>query len=257
MNGVFRFAFQASGPITALTVVAFWLHRRPESVSARRAALIVALVYVLAANFAVVLGAGRLWSLGYHEFRRDEVGSGPTAIVLLGGGDDFIAGWNSSLALTSMIEGARVLEAARVFEMIAPAWIISSGGSFDPDAPQHGSAITMRDELVRLGVPAERIVLEKVALNTRDEALQIAPMLRTLGIASVVIVTSDSHMRRALGTFRAVGVEAVPAIAPDPRKPDHWIDWILPRSNALSASGELVHEVVGIPYYWMRGWWRG
>src|SRR5207244_11392553 len=78
------------------------------------------------------------------------------------------------------------------------------------------SALTMRNELVQLGVPAERIVLEASSQTTRDEAVLIAPMLRAMSVTRIVLITSDIHMRRALGAFRAVGIDPVPAIADDP-----------------------------------------
>jgi uncharacterized SAM-binding protein YcdF (DUF218 family) len=140
--------------------------------------------------------------------------------------------------------------------LISPAWIISSGGLPDPGDRAEASSFTMRDELVQLGVPQERIVLESASRNTYDEAVFIAPMLRSLGIQQLVLVTSDSHMRRSLGTFRAVGWNAVPAIAPDLSLPTRWFWWILPTHGGLELSGEISHELLGIPYYWLRGQWR-
>jgi len=63
-------------------------------------------------------------------------------------------------------------------------------------------------------------------------------------------------MRRALGAFRAVGVDATPAIAPDPWWHAPRPLWIMPTAHGLSFSGDIVHELFGIPYYWARGWWR-
>jgi hypothetical protein len=63
-------------------------------------------------------------------------------------------------------------------------------------------------------------------------------------------------MRRSLGAFRAVGVNAVPAMAPDPRLPTRWFWWIVPTTDGLELSGEVGRELGGIPYYWLRGRWR-
>jgi uncharacterized SAM-binding protein YcdF (DUF218 family) len=114
----------------------------------------------------------------------------------------------------------------------------------------------MREELVQLGVPRDRILVETASRNTREEALVIEPMLRRLGNPQVVLVTSHTHMRRSIGTFRAVGITAIPAIARDPRPEVPLSEWILPTGRALRASGEVVHELFGIPYYWLRGWWQ-
>ena len=114
----------------------------------------------------------------------------------------------------------------------------------------------MRDELVRLGVPAARIIVETRSSNTREEALVVTPMLRSRGIEHMVLVTSDSHMRRALGVFRAEGWRAVPAIAPDPGFNASWEDWLVPSGNGLELSRQISRELLGLPYFWLRGWWR-
>jgi uncharacterized SAM-binding protein YcdF (DUF218 family) len=81
-------------------------------------------------------------------------------------------------------------------------------------------------------------------------------MLASLHVERVILVTSAIHMRRSLGAFRAAGVNAEPAPAPDPgayaTAGDRW----LPTERGLRFSSELAHEIVGLPYYWLRGWWR-
>ncbi len=256
MNELFEFVFTAAGPVTALVIVALWLSRRSPSTFARRVAVGVAIFYCACSIRLVAVGASRFLTFGYHRFVAADVGSGATVIVVLGAGDEFIDGWTEHMTLTLPTEGARVLEAARVFRMISPAWVISSGGAARPGHPEQATAITMREELVNLGVPRDRILVETAAGTTHEEAVEIAPMLRTLGNPHVVLVTADTHMRRSMGTFRAVGIVAIPAIAPNPRAARSWAESILPTARALGASGEVVHEVVGIQYYWLRGWWR-
>ncbi len=256
MSAILYFLFSTSGPIVALIITAIWLWRRPSSTMARRGAIAVATGYALASVHVVPFGVSRLLTLGYHQFTANDIGRGTTAVVLLGGGDEIVEGWTDQITVTTPIEAARVLEASRVFRLISPAWIISSGGKPDPLDPGEASSLTMRDELVRLGVPQGRILLESTSRNTHDEAVLIAPMLESLGIQQVVLVTSDTHMRRSLGAFRAVGVNAVPAIAPDPRLPIRWFWWVLPSHQALELSSEVSHELLGIPYYWLRGRWR-
>jgi uncharacterized SAM-binding protein YcdF (DUF218 family) len=115
--------------------------------------------------------------------------------------------------------------------------------------------VTMRDELMHLGVPSTRIMLESGSQNTHDEAVAIAPLLRSLGVRQLILVTSDLHMRRSLGTFRSVGWHAVPAIAPEPRRPGRPVEWVLPTRGGLDLTHDVMHELIGLPYYWVRGWW--
>jgi uncharacterized SAM-binding protein YcdF (DUF218 family) len=256
MAAILGYVFSPSGPIVVLVIAAIWLLRWPSSTIARRFVIAAAVIYAFASLHIVPFGISRLLTLGYHQFKASDVEPGTTAVVVLGGGDEFVDGWTDQITVTTNVEAARVLETRRVFRLISPAWIISSGGHSDPDDRAQASSLTMRDELVRLGVPQERILLESASRNTYDEAVLVAPMLRSLGIQQLVLVTSDTHMRRALGAFRAVGVKAVPAIAPDARLPTRWFWWIVPTDGGLELSREVTREVGGIPYYWLRGRWR-
>ena len=83
----------------------------------------------------------------------------------------------------------------------------------------------------------------------------VVPMLKSLRIQHVVLVTSATHMRRSLGAFRAMGVDVIPAIAPGGDPPSKWSEW-LPSPDGLDWSRVVAREICGIPYYWMRGWWR-
>jgi uncharacterized SAM-binding protein YcdF (DUF218 family) len=114
----------------------------------------------------------------------------------------------------------------------------------------------MRTALVQLGVPATRILTESTSLNTRDQAILVRPMLDRLEAQQVVLVTSQVHMRRSLGAFRAAGITAIPAVAED-RGPDlSWPLWILPSGSGLQTSAMAAHEGAGLVYYALRGWYR-
>jgi uncharacterized SAM-binding protein YcdF (DUF218 family) len=256
MSAVLSYLFSVTGLTLTLIGVTALSVRRLAPGRARRMIVAATVLYALATFYPVPHLAGRVLTWGYRPFERTDVGSGTTAIVLLGGGDAYVKGWADALTITTPVEAARILEARRVFRLLPDSWIISSGGP--PTAPLRSepSSTVMRDELVRLGVPAERVLLESTSLNTYEEAVLIAPMLASLHVQHVILVTADLHMRRSLGAFRAVGWNALPAIASDPRRPIHRLDWVLPTDRGLDLSSDTAHEVFGIPYYWIRGWWR-
>jgi len=110
--------------------------------------------------------------------------------------------------------------------------------------------------LQQLGVPAERVVTETASRNTREEAVVVASMLPNLKVEHLVIVTSDDHMRRSLGAFRAAGIRAIPAIARAPFPPRSWHEWVVPSDRGLGESSKVAHEILGIGYYAVRGWYR-
>jgi len=69
---------------------------------------------------------------------------------------------------------------------------------------------TIRRELVFRGVPPEAILLELKATNTAEHAR----FIRELGIGDIetskyLVVTSPTHMRRAVAAFRAAGFRKV------------------------------------------------
>jgi uncharacterized SAM-binding protein YcdF (DUF218 family) len=72
----------------------------------------------------------------------------------------------------------------------------------------------------------------------------------------VILVTSETHMRRSLGTFRAQGIQAVPAIAREPAPVMPWIAWIIPTEGGLQRAADVWHEIIGLGYYLVRGWYR-
>ena len=256
MNTLVAFLFSTTGAVTSLLVAALWIRRRPKSKAALRFLLLVALCYTLASVYAVPAFVTRVLAVGYHPFAATDKPADPFAIVVLGSGAQKILGWEGRVDVMTDIEAARVLEASRVFSLTGPVLVISSGGSPSPDDDSEPSGLNMRDELVRLGVPESRIIVEVESANTREEARIVTPILRDRGIERIVLVTSDSHMRRALGIFRVHGWDAVPAIAPDPNFQSPWRFWLMPSGAGLELSRQVSREVLGLPYYWARGWWR-
>ena len=176
--------------------------------------------------------------------------------MLLGGGDERIKGWFDRVPLMEEVETERVVEAWRVFKLTNSDWIVSSGAASLRDGLPTPTSVVMRDALVQLGVPSSRILLDSSSLDTHEEAVVIAPMLRARNIQQIILVTSAVHMPRSVGAFRALGMEPTPAIAPDPGAFRGWSETYLPSRRGLKMSLQLAHEVVGLPYYWFRGWWR-
>ena len=256
MTHVLDFFFSIDGAALVYLFAAVWVCVRPRAAVARYVLLFVAVGYAAASTFAVPNALSQLWTSGYRPLTRQDVTRRPAAIVLLGGGEEHIRGWSGNFSLMENVEAARVLETWRVFTLVDPEWIVSSGGPSTEDKSDPPSSIVMRDALVQLGVPASRILLESSSLDTHDEAVLIEPMLRAHDIQQIILVTSAVHMPRSVGTFRALGMETTAAIAPDPGAFRGWKDTYLPSRRGLKMSAQLAHDVVGLPYYWMRGWWR-
>ena len=257
MGRLLSFLLSINGCLASTLVVAVWALVRPRSLIARRALLAVVLWYGVSSVYAVPAVVTRVLAAGYHEFTRADAPAGRTAIVLLGGGGITVHGFeHQRLGVSSDSSAARTLEAARVARLLPDAIVVSSGGTLPADRDKVPSGTMMRDLLASLGVSPSRIVVENDSADTHDEAVIIAEMLREHGIEHVVLVTSDVHMRRSLGAFRAQNIQAVPAIAPSAFFEDSWADWLQPSRAGLDFTNGVVHELAGIPYYWWRGWYR-
>jgi uncharacterized SAM-binding protein YcdF (DUF218 family) len=247
--------FSSSAMIVALVAAAVFAWRTNGFPRVRRLLVIVAAFYVVTGFGVIPLTIARAWSYGYGRFEQAGPNQVATAIVVLGAGDETVHGWEGQLSLLSPNSGARVLEGARLFKLIDPDLVVAAGGESDRATNQVPSAILMFDELVRLGVPASRILIESKSLNTHDHALFVTPILRERKIDRVVLVTSEIHMRRAVGTFRASGWSPVAAVAPNPSGRRRWRDYWVP-GFGLGTSAQLAHELLGVTYYMVRGWWR-
>jgi uncharacterized SAM-binding protein YcdF (DUF218 family) len=87
----------------------------------------------------------------------------------------------------------RSAKAADLFKAgLAPRIVVSGGGD----------ATIIRRYLIQEGVPADRITIEDRSTTTWENALFVAPLLRSHNARRVLLVTSWFHTRRATGTFR-------------------------------------------------------
>jgi uncharacterized SAM-binding protein YcdF (DUF218 family) len=251
------FLFSAGGVVLTLALGVLWIMLQPRSARARRFLAGTALFFVLASTYGFSHQVSRLIGAGYEPLERTDVPKGPTAIVVLGSASFTALDWDDhAFSVPDERAAMRVLEAARVFRVLDANWVISSGGTTDPDDSDEPTGATMREALIRLGVPADRLLVETESRNTHDEAVIVAPLLRSLGADHVVLVTSRVHMRRSAGAFRAEGVAVIPAVARNRVRRSTWRLWLLPSEKGLDESAMGAHEVVGLVYYALRGWYR-
>jgi uncharacterized SAM-binding protein YcdF (DUF218 family) len=257
VTALVNLTFSVSGILISLLVGALWLSASPHSKRPRRFLFYVALAYALSTVYAIDYGVSRLLVIGLRPFAASDVPTGRAAIVILGAGSFTTRDWDGNeYSTVDGVAASRTLEAARVYKLVNPDVVISSGGRVRPKDPNVPTAIAMHDALAQLGIPASRIVVQAESRNTHEEASLDAQLLAPLNISHVIVVTSEIHMRRSLGTFRAEGLAAIPAIARDPYPARSWHDWIVPGALGLWMSGSVAHEILGIVGYAARGWYR-
>jgi uncharacterized SAM-binding protein YcdF (DUF218 family) len=165
-------------------------------------------------------------------------------IVVLGSGysPDPSVDRNSHLSQDAL---ARLLEGVQICQEVESCRLILSGG---PTA----AAQAMKEVSLSLGVPQREIILEENSRNTEQEARLIKPMV---GIAPFILVTSASHMPRAMGLFQKLGMH--PIAAPTdylaktggPFSPDEFY----PGAGGLSEAERAVYEYLGMAWEKLRG----
>ena len=251
------FVVSAGGFELFVLVGCLWLFLQPRSPAARRFLLLVAIVYTLASVYATSYAGARLLAFGYEPLTAADVPPGRRAIVVLGSNSFTAKDWRGNrFSIVDPPAAARVLEAVRIYRLLDAQWVVSSGGGVRTIDSREATGTTMREALVQLGVPPPRIIVETRSRNTHDEAVIVSSILAPLHADQVILVTSQLHMRRSVGTFRAAGVTVIPAIARDPFGVDPWLDWLVPSNLGLNEARDLTHEVLGLVYYSLRGWYR-
>jgi uncharacterized SAM-binding protein YcdF (DUF218 family) len=159
---------------------------------------------------------------------------------------------NPNLPVTSQLAGCslqRMVEALRVYKLHPEARIITSGFA---GVNAVSNAATVKQSLISLGVPAQKIITENFPKDTQEEAELIAPRVQG---TKVVLVTSASHMPRAINYFQAKNI--YPIAAPtgfwvkNPESNKGW-RYYLPDSKSLQQTTIAWHEILGSIVQWFK-----
>jgi uncharacterized SAM-binding protein YcdF (DUF218 family) len=178
------------------------------------------------------------------------------AIVVLGGGINDQGTLRPTVELTSYSRNRTICGVDLYMKGYAPKLVVTGGdasvfGSHPKEAPE------MKRWAHRLGVPEVAILTEEEARTTYENATGTRKLL---GPASILLVSSASHLPRATALFAKQGFHVTPAPCAyvSQNKPqDSWngltfFDF-LPNDRALQNSQDAIAEVLGIAVYWMTG----
>lgn len=177
----------------------------------------------------------------------------PTGVIVLGGAiNPAVSFARRQVALNDAAERlTAVLELAHQYPNIR---IVFSGGNASLMPGQLREADFALRVLENLGVPPDRITLEREARNTAENAIFSKRIIAPKAGERWLLVTSAMHMPRAMGAFRHAGfpVEAYPV---DYRSAG-WSDVLtVPGSlmGGIAKSDNAVHEWLGLFAYWISG----
>jgi uncharacterized SAM-binding protein YcdF (DUF218 family) len=220
----------------------------------RRWLAAVVIVYAaLSSRAGASLLAGTLTG-EYRPLASSAEAHGAHVVVLLGSGSVNLRAAGRQLSSVTMSAGLRVLETARLFELLNGPLVIPSGGVTESDGAAAPESVALRRALVDLGVPADRIVLESESKNTRDEVIIVKRMLAERGETNFVLVTSPLHMRRSMLAFAAQGMHPVPSPSALVPEKSTKRNMFLPDDLWLQVSDATFYEWLARGYYWWQGW---
>lgn len=157
------------------------------------------------------------------------------AIVALGGGliGDCVLNTHSL---------RRTILAARLWRERRASQVLFTGGQ--PDRLRCSVAEVMARFAEDLGVPRSALHVENASATTRENAMKSAPILNSLGVQRVVIVTDRLHMLRAAGAFAQYGFSISTASVPI----------YAGHADNISMLARAAREAVALGYYHLRGW---
>lgn len=169
-------------------------------------------------------------------------------VVVLGGGHAS----DPELPATGQISGAslsRLIEGIRIYRQLPQSNLVLSGGIvFDPKP----EARTMLEVASVLGVNQDNLILDIASKDSKDQAVRIKEIIDN---ERFVLVTSASHLPRAMALFQAQDMNPIPAPT------DFWIKEsqsvnpgsLFPRIGNLKKMERAMHEYLGILWARLRG----
>lgn len=182
--------------------------------------------------FGAVVGALALtffFGIGYYLSPQDIL-TKADAIVAISGGDT----------------EARTSEAVRLYQDGWAPVIIFSGAALDTSGPSNAKA--MATAAMKAGVPEKAIMLDEVSANTRQNAADVAGIVRDQHYSSIILVTSPYHQRRASIAFRrelgsGVAILNHSSVDQDWRR-SHWWATDYSRTLTISELQKVAYELI-------------
>jgi len=208
-------------------------------------------VYIVLSLPAVAHGLIRSLQQPYGTISTADDARLAKIIVVVGNGSvHYAAGRFASDQLTRR-SAFCVFEAARLFALIHPDWVIAAGGVAGADPSARAESELLRDELIKCGVPGERILLESTSRTTEQQAANVIALLDRRGISGpLVVVTTAAHVARVMQLFEARGASAVPSVPAELRYDEGrtgWRRWC-PSFAALRGSESALYEYLAQLY---------
>jgi uncharacterized SAM-binding protein YcdF (DUF218 family) len=175
--------------------------------------------------------------------------------IVLGG----FSTYNNDLDELAMYQQAdRIFQAITLYRTGKVKKILISGDSgYITDRGLH-EARQMKAILMKWGFPPEDILTEDLSKNTHENAAESAKILNEReDLNSYILVTSGTHMRRALACFKKEGLDCTPFstdLISNRTRDFHWDQYFIPSIVNFEHWNKLIKEMVGYVAYSFAGY---
>lgn len=169
-------------------------------------------------------------------------------IVLLGGGNiDKVPDFSGYGIPTDRMIG-RIVTAVRLQKYLSIPIIVSSGKVHKNSS---AGALIAKRFLIDLGVEEGQIIIEDKSRDTYENAKYTREICLRNGYKNPILVTSASHLKRSLLSFKKIGMDIVPYPANfrSKRTKNYQLYSYLPHSSSLVTTSIALHEYLGILFY--------
>jgi uncharacterized SAM-binding protein YcdF (DUF218 family) len=134
--------------------------------------------------------------------------------------------------------------------------LVITGGSGDLYHQDRSEARLLQQFALDFGIPADRILIDPASRNTYENAVNTQAILEEHELSTLILVTSASHLPRAMACFHKLGISPIPYgvdyhALPDP---EYRLSTIIPSAGALKKTSTILHEYIGILIYKLVGY---
>jgi uncharacterized SAM-binding protein YcdF (DUF218 family) len=236
-------------PLFWILVLLIWALAGKKPVRRKWLLGISAGLLIVSANKVIVNELAIMWEPGANK-----VQTLPRTAVVLGGFSKYDE-YRNQIAISEA--GERLFKVVELYKSRLIDTIIISGGAASLTGQIRPESIYARIYLIKLGIDSNHIWIDSQSLNTHENALQTAAILRKWGeIRPVTLITSAFHMKRSVKTFQKAGIPVVPMpvqFVSNPNRGYIFSDYLVPSSEALFHFDAFIKEFVGYAVYRITG----
>lgn len=171
--------------------------------------------------------------------------AGDVIIALTGGIKEKAPGISGDFSLNGD-SGERTFAAVRIYKKTGIPMLVTGGAVFS----EISEALVAKRFLMDVGIPEKDIIIEEKSRDTMESAAYSKKICDEKGFKKIILVTSASHMPRAVWSFRKAGFEEItpfPAAYKSSKNPVYYYRDFLPGN--LRDSSCAIKEYLGLIFY--------